>query len=223
MELSARTIQDHRFSTSTRGYRKRDVEDFLERTAAYVSHLEEELAIARTRAEKASLDCKRLEDRIDVELDHARQARATILEEAKAQAAAIVAAAERAGGDAVKSAAIIKEAETTAHLKLAEVDSIIEHARARADGIVGDAEHSAALREAEADRVLEVARRDAKRVRQEAERRHAQIESTLAEINRILEARQGGPAPRVTLDDHDELVVDLRVDDTQNASAESRI
>jgi len=219
MELSARTIQDHRFASSMRGYRKQDVDAFLAEAAAYVSNLEEHLAIARTRADKSAEELADMRNRIDAELQEARRVRASILDEARAEAATIVEAARGGdGGDANRAAAVEHEAELRAQRRLAEVDGIIADARSDAERIVHEAETTAARREAEADRVLDAAHAESKRLHTETEQYRAEMERNLAEIKRILEStREAAGVPSVSLDDHDQIVVDLREERTARA------
>lgn len=223
MQLSARTIEDHRFSTSINGYRKADVDAFLTEAAAYVSRLEEELAIARTKAEKATTELTDLHARIDGELDRARVARQTILDEARSEADAIVAAARASGGgDPSRAAAIVQEAEARATRSRDEAEALLDRARAEADRIVEHAESAASTREAEADRVLAAAHAESKRLHEDTEHYRAEMEANLAEIKRILEStrRSAGDTPRVELGEDDAIVVDLRAGLAQRAVTE---
>lgn len=223
MELSARTIQDHRFASSMRGYRKEDVDTFLAEAAAYVSNLEEHLAIARTRADKSEQELADMRNRIDTELAEARRARAAIIDEAKAEAASMVDAPRTGDGtDAARAAAIVQEAELKAQRRLADVDGILADARADAERIVDEAEAAATRREAEADRVLDAARAESKRLHEETEQYRAEMERNLAEIKRILQStkdstQQASGVPSVGLDDRDQIVVDLREERTARA------
>jgi DivIVA domain-containing protein len=219
MELSARTIQDHRFASSMRGYRTKDVDSFLAEAAAYVSNLEEQLAIARTRADKSEQELADMRNRIDAELAEARRARAAIIDEAKAEAATIVDAARSGDGtDAARAAAITQEADLKAQRRLADADGIIADARAVAERIVDEAEAAATQREAEADRVLDAAHAESKRLHAETEQYRAEMERNLAEIKRILQSTHAGTTPpSVDLGGDDQIVVDLR--EERNARA----
>lgn len=224
MQLSARTIEDRRFSTAIKGYRKAEVDAFLTESAAYVSRLEEDLAIARTRAEKAVVELTDLRAHIDQELDRARVARQTILEEARAEAAAIVAAAgQTIGGDAARGAPVDRGAGSAAVLTRDEADAIIERARADADRIVEQARSTATTREAEADRVLAAARAESQRLAEETRSYRAEMEANLAEIKRILEStrRSAGETPSVELGDDGAVVVDLRANRAPSAVTET--
>lgn len=225
MELSARKIQDQRFATSLRGYDRTEVDAFLDDAAAYVSGLEEQLAIAGRKADKATTELDALKASIDTELEEARRARATIIDEARAEAAAMTQAAGHGeGSDASRSAAaIIAEAEAKAKLRTDEVVQITERARAEADRIVGDAEEIAGRREAEADRVLEAARAEAKQIRAESDRYRREMETHLADVRRILLAAgpEGSKADsaRVILSSGEELTVDLTADAEDRSTA----
>ena len=225
MELSARKIQDQRFTTSLRGYDRTEVDAFLDDAASYVSGLEEQLAIAGRKADKANAELDTLRATIDAELEEARRARAMIIDEARTQAAAMTAAAGHGtGSDASRSAAaILAEAEAKAKLRTDEVGQITERARTEADRIVGEAEGIAGRREAEADRVLEAARSEAKQIRAESDRYRREMETHLADVRRILLA--AGPegsnadSARVILSSGEELAVDLRTDTDDRSTA----
>ena len=222
MELSARTIEERRFAASVNGYKKQDVEAFRAETAAYVSNLEEQLAIARTRAEKATRELTGMQERIEAELDEARAARARIIDEARAEAATIAEVSGRSEQqDAAHAAAIIQEAETAAHLRLSEVGSITDRAEAEADRIIAVAEEAATRREAEADRVLDEAHAEAHRLHTETQQYRAEMEANLAEIKRILDStRASADAADVALDDGGNVVVDLRMEQEARTATE---
>ena len=225
MQLSARKIQDQRFTTSLRGYDRTEVDAFLDDAASYVSGLEEQLAIAGRKADKASAELDTLRATIDAELEEARRARAMIIDEARTQAAAMTAAAGHGtGSDASRSAAaILAEAEAKAKLRTDEVGQITERARTEADRIVGEAEGIAGRREAEADRVLEAARSEAKQIRAESDRYRREMETHLADVRRILLAAgpEGSSADsaKVILSSGEELAVDLRTDARDRSTA----
>lgn len=225
MELSARKIQDRRFTTSLRGYDRTEVDAFLDDAAAYVSGLEEQLSIAGRKADKANAEIEALRASIDAELEDARRARALIIDEARTEAAAMTAAAgHNEGSDASRSAAaIIAEAEARAKLRADEVVQITERARTEAERIVGEAEDIAVHREAEADRVLEAARSEAKQIRAEADRYHRERETHLTDVRRILlaAAPEGSHADsaRVILSNGEELTVDLTTDTEDRSTA----
>lgn len=222
MELSARAIEEHRFASSVNGYRKQDVDDFQAEAASYVSNLEERLAIARTKAEKAHAELAEMRERIERELDDTRRARARILDEARAEATALSDATARGhGAGAPHASAIVHQAEATAHLKLAEAQSATDRAHDEADRIIREAEEAAERREAEADRVLDEAKAESHRLQTETRRYRAEMEANLAEIKRILDSARTsdgtGSDKGVARDD---VVVDLRQEHEARAGSD---
>jgi DivIVA domain-containing protein len=209
MELSGRMIEDRRFGTSMRGYTKAEVDEFLAAVGAHVSSVEERLAIAEAKATRSHDQLESLQDDLESRIADAQQARAKILDEARAEAAAITA---RAGGggssDGSRAAAIVAEAEAKAALRLREVDGIVEEARARARRIEAEATTNAEHTAAEAERLLSDARREAKRIREETERYRTEMQSHLSEVRGMLDAASA------TGSDDGEIVVDLREDAT---------
>lgn len=173
MDLTARTIQDRSFKGAVRGYDRGEVREYLGQVARHVSALEEQLAIASTRAERACTELDRLNGEIDARIAETRTARDRILEEARAEAAALREGVQGSADPATvrKAAAIISEAEAKATLRLEQVDAIKQDAEAQAARIVEAAERDAALRLAEADRILDKAKRDAREFRRELTRR----------------------------------------------------
>jgi DivIVA domain-containing protein len=207
MELSGRMIEDRRFGTSMRGYTKAEVDEFLAAVGAHVSSVEERLAIAEAKATRAMDKLESLQDDLEARIADAQQARATILDEARAEAAAITARAGAAGStDGTKAAAVLAEAEARASVRLREVDEIVEQARARAQRIEAEAAVKAEQAEAEAERLVSDARREAKQIRQETERYRTEMQSHLAEVRGMLDAASG------TGSKAGEIVVDLRED-----------
>lgn len=209
MELSGRMIEDRRFGTSMRGYTKAEVDEFLAAVGAHVSSVEERLAIAEAKATRARDQLESLQDDLEARIADAQKARTTILDEARAEAAAITARAGTAGSpDAARAAAVLAEAEATAALRRREVDEIVEQARVRAQRIEAEAAVNAEHAAAEAERLVSDARREAKRIRQETERYRSEMQSHLAEVRGMLDASSG------TEPDDGEIVVDLREDVT---------
>ena len=220
MELSAREVQDKDFATALRGYDRAEVDAFLEAVAHQHSRLEEELAIATAKAERAREELDRLNDVLESRLEETRLARAAILDEARTEAAAIVATAHEAdddGGDthAVTAAsAVLAEAETKAEIRLKEVEAIRVQAEAEAVEREHEAEQVAAIRMAEADRVLDEARRDAREIRRRAEADRSEMESQLAQLRRIVAAAatfEGDDLSEINIEirDGNEVVIDL--------------
>jgi len=214
MELSGRMIEDRRFGTSMRGYTKAEVDEFLAAVGAHMSSVEERLAIAEAKANRSKDQLESLQDDIESRIADAQQARATILDEARAEAAAITA---RAGGDSTsdgsRAAAMVAEAEAKAALRLREVDGIVEQAEARAQRIEAEATANAEHTAAEAERLLSDARREAKRIRQETERYRTEMQSHLSDVRGLLDAASA------TGSDDGEIVVDLREDATSPIAA----
>lgn len=219
MGWSSREVEQHTFSTSIRGYDRKDVDSFKADLAKHLSTQEERLAIAEAKAARAKEELDRLNDILESRIAEAQRARDAIISEAKQEAEQIMAAAETGGGQdtagaAGRAAAIISEAETKASLRLSRVDEITEKARTEADRIVRSAEQDVQLKLAEADRIVDTARRDAKGIRTDTERAHTEIESQLAELRRIVTAVDDADGDlsgiSVVLRDGSDIVVDLR-------------
>ena len=227
MEPFSREIQEHQFSPAMRGYGRVEVDTFLTKCAGHMGALEERLRITEVRAARSEEELAGLRAEIDGLLQDAMEARRTIIEEAKAEAMAIV--HQSASMDVsdelphatVSASAIVSEAETAASLRLMEVERLREAAEDDATAIVRRAEETAALTQAEADRLLAKARMDANSMREETESTRASMEAQLAEIRRILETARTGT---IDLDDltkvgvssgpDPEVVVDLRDETT---------
>ena len=220
MELSARGIESHRFSTSLRGYDKDEVAAFLAEVGAHVGRLDEQLAIAHARATRAQEELDSLHDVLDRRLAEAQAARAAIVEKAEHEAEEILAAAARGegpdtAGAARTAAAIISEAEVKAAMRIEQAEAEVAAAQLEAETIVRKAEATADLRLAEADRALDEAHGRAKSVRTETERNRSEIENHLAEVRKILmAARAGGTddleAGSVILTKGTDVIIDLR-------------
>lgn len=219
MGLSAREVQDRSFSTGMRGYDKAEVGNYLAQVAEYQENLEERLAIADAKAARAKEELDRLNDVLDAKLTEAHEARRKILEDARREAAAIVAGSQEAGqsndGAAMRtSAAIIAEAETKAELRMKQISALQEQARHEAAQMTHEAKQSAELKLAEADRVLEAARKDARDIRRRAEADRSEMEVQLDRLRRIVvsaEASGGTDLSNATIElrDNGNLVVDL--------------
>ncbi len=230
MEPFSREIQEHQFSSAMRGYGRVEVDAFLTECAGRMGALEERLRITEVRAARSEEELAGLRAEIDVLLQDAMEARRKIIEEAKAEAMAIVhQSASMDVSDELPHATatastIVSEAETAASLRLMEVERLREAAEDDATAIVRRAEETAALTQAEADRLLEKARMDANSKREETESTRASMEAQLAEIRRILETARTGT---IDLDDltkvgvssgpDPEVVVDLRDETTTTA------
>lgn len=224
MELSGRQIQERRFSSSRRGYDRAEVRSFLTECGGHLSKLEEQLRIAEVRATNSDKELAKLRANIDVLLQEATDARRKILDEARAEATAIVekASAGNAMNDptdaSLSAEAIISEAEAAAALRSEDVERTREAAEEEAAKIMRIAEEAAANTLAEADRALDKARLEARADREEARALKASMEAQSAAIRRILEtARTEGADPsalRAALDDQSatDVVIDLRDD-----------
>ena len=228
MGLSSREVQDRTFSTAIRGYDRAQVDAFVGAVANHLSKLEEDLAIASAKAERAREELERLHDVLDARVEETHRARAAILEEARAEAAAIVTAAKHAdGGDgdaARRAGAIIAEAEAKAELRLKEIDAIRAQAESEAAELRKHTEEAAELRMAEADRVLDGARREARDIRRSAEADRSSAEHELRHLRAIVSAVSGVEAKdlaevRIELGDGGDLVVDLAGSATSRMSA----
>ena len=218
MGLSSREVQDRTFSTAIRGYDRAQVDAFVGSVANHMSKLEEDLTIATAKAERARGELERLHDVLDARVEETHQARAAILEEARAEATAIVAAAEHAdggNGDAARRAgAIIAEAEAKAEIRLREIDAIRTQAEAEAAELRRQTEQAAELRMAEADRVLDEARREARDIRRGVEADRSAAEHQLRRLRAIVSAVSGVEEQeladvRIELGDGGDVVVDL--------------
>ncbi len=212
MGLSSREVEDKRFSVSRRGFDKDEVVAYLGQVGKQMSLTEQQLAITEAKAARTQQELDRLNDVLETRIAEAQQARDAILEEARREAAQM----REAGGDAAAArtaGAIVAEAETKAELRLAEVDTILESARADADRMRKDAEYDAGLKVAEAERIVDVARREARKMHQDTEKERTDIEATLRELRRILMAAEaaGGDADEVNVivRNEGEIVVDL--------------
>jgi cell division initiation protein len=230
MGLSAREVQDQKFSTSMRGYDRAEVGEYLNQIADHQAHLEERLAIAEAKASKAQENYDKLNDVLETKLAETHEARKTILAEARQQAETIVATSKKVGetmGDpsAVHAgAAIISEAETKAELRMKQVESLQEQALHEAAETAREAQQTADLKLAEADRVIEAARKDARDIRRAAEADRSEMEVQLAHLRRIVAAANESDGKdlsdaHIELRDNGNLVVDLTAPATQEASA----
>jgi DivIVA domain-containing protein len=220
MELTARMVEDKRFSTSMRGYSKEDVDTFVSAIASQVSKLEQQLTTAEVKTQKAQEELDHLRDGLDAKHAEIEAARIKIIEESQREAASIATVAgsmEETGASAgaVKTAAaIVAEAETKAALRLQDLDAMKTEATDKAARIVKAAEETATLREAEADRVLDAARRQARSMHAESEIAKSEIEDQLVQLRKILVAAQAGDSDELTdanviLRNGNEIVIDL--------------
>ena len=215
MAMSARVIQERRFTTALRGYDRDEVIAFLTEVATGMASLEEQLAIARAKAAKSQEQLEALDDALERHIAETHAARAAIIEEARREAEEILAAARRAddgtAASARTAAAIIADAESRAVTVGADADELVARAAESAADIVRQAEQTAAVRIAEADRVLDEARGAARRIRSDAERDRAEILERVARFRSLLadmDPRALADA-RVILSDGEQVVIDL--------------
>jgi len=128
-------------------------------------------------------------------LEEATDARRKIIEEARAEASAITGPASRPDG-------------------MRDTDDAASSAEQEAAEIVRKAEASATIALANADRILAEARQESESILEEARTSKALMESQLAEIREILAAArasdESAPVPESSDDPDAELVVDLR-------------
>lgn len=220
MGLSAREVQDRTFSTSLRGYDRTEVADYLSQIAESQANLEERLAIAQAKADKAQAKFDKLNDVLDTKLAETHEARKTILDEARHEAEIIVATSQQVGQPLTDpsavhtSAAIIAEAEAKADLRLKQIEAEQDQARHEAAETTREAEQSAALKLAESDRVLEAARKDARDIRRTAEADRSEMEAHLVHLRRVVAAADASGGrdlsdATIELRDNGNLVVDL--------------
>ncbi|MGI9529041.1 MAG: DivIVA domain-containing protein [Acidimicrobiia bacterium] len=226
MGLSAREVQDRKFSTSMRGYDRTEVGEYLSQVADHQAQLEERLAIAEAKASKAQANYDRMNDVLETKLAETHEARTTILAEARKEAETIIATSQQVsepGGDASAvhaGAAIIAEAETKAELRMKQIESLHEQARHEAEETARQAEQSAELKLAEADRVIEAARKDARDIRRAAEADRSEMEVQLAHLRSIVAAAVASEGKdladaNIEFRDNGSLVVDLTAPATQ--------
>ncbi|MCL1593738.1 MAG: DivIVA domain-containing protein [Actinomycetia bacterium] len=223
MELSSRTIEERRFSSAMRGYDRGEVDSLLGEVARVMGGLEEHLAIAERRAAQSETEIVDLRTRVDQELQEATEARRRIINEARREALAISAGAERPGDASImvdaaeRAAAIVAEAEAKATLRLRETDEIVSTAREEADRTVATAQEDAATTRAEASLVLSDARRRAKEVRASAEADRATVVLDISELKRVADAARTGGSDlesleiaNIILTSGSEITIDLR-------------
>jgi DivIVA domain-containing protein len=195
MEVSSRHIQDIHFTKALRGYDRDEVDRFMAECALHTGNLEERTKIAEVRSETAETELAEMRANIDILLEEATDARRKIIEEARQEAGAITSQASEAGwprgtedtttGVEEQAAEIVRQAEASATIALANADRILADARQESESILEEARTSKAL-----------------------------MESQLAEIRQILVAARSNDESKPELDSSDdpdaELVVDLR-------------
>lgn len=195
MEVTSRQIEERHFATALRGYDRDEVDRFLAECAQHTGNLEERTKIAEVRTATVEKELAELQANIDVLLEEATDARRKIIEEARAEASAITSQASGTGGPP-------------------ETEDAASAAEEEATEIVRKAEASARIALANADRILADARQEAESILEEARTSKALMESQLAEIRQILAAARAGDESTDTPESSDEpdaeLVIDLR-------------
>ncbi len=204
MELSGHQIRDRHFASAIRGYSRTEVDTFCAEIANHVGVLEQRLRNAEVRAAHSSEKLAELRSKADSVLAEAIEARRTIIEEAKVEAAVIAyqstdfGAAVELVDTAAKTTSLMSQADRATTLSIERAELHREAANEKARQVLRRAEESASLTQAEADRVLDKARIDARLMRRESIAVQTKADTHLAEIQRILlEVRRGG----VELDD----------------------
>lgn len=229
MGLSAREVQDRKFSTSMRGYDRTEVDEYLNQIADHQAHLEERLTIAEAKASKAQENYDRLNDVLETKLAETHEARTTILAEARKEAETIIATSQQVGEpvddpSAVSAgAAIIAEAENKAELRMKQIESLHEQSLHEAEETARQAQQAADLKLAEADRVIEAARKDARDIRRAAEADRSEMEVQLAHLRSVVAAADASEGrdladANIELRANGNLVVDLTTPATQEVS-----
>jgi len=195
MEVTSRQIEERQFTTALRGYDRDEVDRFMSECAQHTGNLEERTKIAEVRTATVEKELSELNANIDVLLEEATDARRKIIEEARAEASAITGQASRPDG-------------------MRDTDDAASSAEQEAAEIVRKAEASATIALANADRILAEARQESESILEEARTSKALMESQLAEIREILAAArasdESAPVPESSDDPDAELVVDLR-------------
>jgi len=195
MEVTSRQIEERQFTTALRGYDRDEVDRFMSECAQHTGNLEERTKIAEVRTATVEKELSELNANIDVLLEEATDARRKIIEEARAEASAITGQASRPDS-------------------MRDTDDAASSAEQEAAEIVRKAEASATIALANADRILAEARQESESILEEARTSKALMESQLAEIREILAAArasdESAPVPESSDDPDAELVVDLR-------------
>jgi DivIVA domain-containing protein len=141
MDVSPKTLREVEFREKMRGYHPEDVDQFLERVAAGIEVLQDRLrqAIERAqRAEQAATEAGGNDDALRRTLVLAQRTADLAVQEAREQAARIVASAEQ------QAQSMVGDAEQRVHVMVAEAES-------RAQSVLSDSEHRAQTMVSEAE------------------------------------------------------------------------
>lgn len=195
MEVTSRQIEERSFSTALRGYDRDEVDRFMAECAQHTGNLEERTKIAEVHTATAEMELAELRANIDVQLEEATDARRKIIEEARAEASAITGQASRPD-------------------RTRDAEDATSRAEEQGAEIVRKAEASATIALANADRILAEARQESESILEEALASKALMESQLVEIRQILAAARANDenaADAESAADSDaDLVIDLR-------------
>ncbi|MBR4236009.1 MAG: DivIVA domain-containing protein [Clostridia bacterium] len=182
MAITVKQIRDMDFPTEKNGYRRDDVDDFLDELASQTEELAREIDALTAERDKAVSEAAALRK----ELAGAKQA----AEAAKEQAAAVPAVKEEASAPTFNEPSYFKNLETTLRETLISAqriaDETIDDARKKARRIVSDAEEQAANTEAQAQQKLSEIRADYEQVRNAGEEYHRAFSKLVEEQNKLL-------------------------------------
>jgi DivIVA domain-containing protein len=155
MDVSPKTLREVEFREKMRGYHPEDVDQFLERVAAGIEVLQDRLrqAIERAqRAEQAATEAGGNDDALRRTLLLAQRTADLAVQEAREQAARVVAGAEQ------QAQALLGDAEQRVHAQVTEAErraqSLLSDSERRAQSLVGEAEQRA--RRGHEDALVEV-------------------------------------------------------------------
>jgi DivIVA domain-containing protein len=155
MDVSPKTLREVEFREKMRGYHPEDVDQFLERVAAGIEVLQDRLrqAIERAqRAEQAATEAGGNDDALRRTLLLAQRTADLAVQEAREQAARIVAGAEQ------QAQSLVGDAEQRVHVMVTEAErraqSVLTDSERRAQTMVSEAEQQA--RRGHEDAMVEV-------------------------------------------------------------------
>ncbi len=144
MDVSPKTLREVEFREKMRGYHPEDVDQFLERVAAGIEVLQDRLRQAIERAQRAEQEATEAggnDDALRRTLLLAQRTADLAVQEARDQAARIVAAAEQ------QAQSLVAEAEQRVHAMVAEAEhraqTTLAEAERRTQSMINDAEQLA--------------------------------------------------------------------------------
>ncbi|MDQ1394469.1 MAG: cell division initiation protein [Acidimicrobiaceae bacterium] len=175
MDVSPKTLREVEFREKMRGYHPEDVDQFLERVAAGIEVLQDRLrqAIERAqRAEQAATEAGGNDDALRRTLLLAQRTADLAVQEAREQAARIVAGAEQ------QAQSMVGDAEQRVHAMTAESErraqAVLGDSERRAQSMVSEAEQQA--RRGHEDTLVEV-RADLAKLEDTRQRLHMEVDS----------------------------------------------